>query len=146
MGFSKLCGVALLALGTVMACSGGGDDDGRSGGSVWAPTTVPYDPTCANCTEIGTTSFAHMGEVLILKPDGVNDELSQWGKCVNGLLDCIEGKQDESACVKSSACPAACKNDYQAHLDALGRSDFQARWDSLRAVFMTPTSRCAVKQ
>lgn len=141
---SKVCGLLFFVLGSVMACSGSGDDGSGSGNGVWAPTTVPFDPNCANCTEIGTTALPHMGEVRILKPEGVNDELAQWGKCVNGMLDCIEKTQDESACVQSSSCPGACKSDYRAHLEALGRSDFDARWNSLRAVFMSPTSRCAV--
>lgn len=141
----KVCGFLLLALGSVMACSGSGDgDSGGAGDGVWAPTTVPFDPTCADCKEIGTTSLPHMGEMRVLTPEGVNDPVAQWSRCVNGILDCIEKTKDESACVESSSCPGACKNDYRAHLENLGRSDFDARWNSLRAVFVSPTSRCAV--
>lgn len=128
-----------------MACSGSGEDESAgSGGSVWAPTTVPFDPSCTDCKELGTTSLPHMGEVKILRDERVNDPVAQWGKCVNGILDCIEKTKDESACVQSSSCPGACKADYAAHLEKLGRSDFDARWSSLRAVFVSPTSRCAV--
>jgi hypothetical protein len=83
-----------------------------------------------------------MGEVTLLRDERVNDPLAQWGKCVNGILDCIEKTEDESACVQSSSCPNACKQDYAAHLEKLGRDDLDARWISLNAVFVTPTSRC----
>lgn len=142
---SKVCGLVLLALGAAMACSGSGDDaGGGSGGSVWAPTTVPFDPSCKGCKEIGTTALPHMGEVALLRDERVDDPLAQWGKCVNGILDCIEKSKDESTCVAESTCPRACKSDYRAHLDKLGRSDFDARWNALKAVFVSPVSRCAV--
>jgi hypothetical protein len=111
---------------------------------VWAPTTVPFDPTCKDCKDLGTTSLPHVGEVVVLRDERVDDPVAQWGKCVNGILDCVEKTKDESKCVADSTCPAPCKDDYRSHIQKLGRSDFDARWNALKAVFVAPTSRCTV--
>lgn len=143
---TRVCALFFAVLGCAVACSGSSDDGGAGASdSVWAPTTVPFDPTCKDCTKIGTVSLPHVGEFDVLRDPRVDDPLEQWGRCVNGILDCIEQTRDESGCVAKSSCPKACKNDYQAHLSRLGRSDLEARWNALRAVFVSPTSRCAVE-
>lgn len=133
-----------MAMGAASACGEGGDD-GRSGSSsVWKPTTVAFDPTCKGCEEVGTATLSHMGDVKLMRAPGVDDPEAQWVHCVNGILDCIEQGKDESACVDGSACPGPCKSDYRAHLDAMGKSDVDAKWAALFAVFKSPTSRCAL--
>jgi hypothetical protein len=142
---TRLCALFFIVLGSAVACGGGGDDGGGTTGSVWAPTTVPFDPTCKDCTKVGTVSIPHMGEVDVLRDSSVDDPVRQWARCVNGILDCIEETKDESGCVARSSCPGACKDDYAAHLKKLGRKDLETRWNALRAVFVSPTSRCTVE-
>lgn len=144
LGARRVLGAVLVALGIASACSSDSDDSGNSSGSVWNKTTVPFDPDCADCEEIGTMSLPHMGEATLLRNSRVNDPEAQWSRCVTGILDCIEQGKDESACVSSSKCPDPCKGDYQAHIDALGTADVKAKWAAIRAVFVTPTSRCAL--
>jgi hypothetical protein len=144
LGAHRVLGVVLVALGIASACGSGGDDSGNPSGSVWKKTTVPFDPNCTDCEEVGTVSLPHMGEARLLRDSRVDDPEAQWTHCVNGILDCVEQGKDESACVSSSACPGPCKDDYRAHLDALSTNDVKAKWSALRAVFVSPTSRCAL--
>jgi len=144
LGARRVLGAVLCALGIASACSSSGDDSSDSNGGVWKTTTVPFDPACTDCEEIGSVNLAHMGEATLLRDSRVDDPEAQWMHCVNGILDCVEQGKDESACVSGSSCPGACKEDYRAHLDALPSNDVKAKWSAIRAVFVTPTSRCAL--
>jgi hypothetical protein len=142
---NRAAAVLLVAFGAASACSadsGGSRTHGSA--SVWKETTVPFDPDCKGCEEIGTTTIAHMGDFKIMRDSRVDDPDAQWSHCVNSVLDCIEQRKDESECVSSSKCPGPCKEDYDAHLRALGRSDVDAKWSAIKAVFASPTSRCSL--
>lgn len=140
---TRASAILLIALGCASACGDAGDDGNGSGSNVWAPTTVPFDPACKGCEEIGAVSLPHMGEAKLMVNPRVDDPEAQWSRCVHGIMDCIEETRDETACVTKSSCPAPCKADYKAHLGKLGSTDLAARWSALRAVFVSPTSRCA---
>ncbi len=140
---TRAAGLFFIALGCAAACGSSDGDDAGGSGSVWAPTTVPFDPTCKGCEELGTVMLSHLGEAKLMVDRNVDDPEAQWTRCVNDILDCVEETKDESACVAKSGCPKACKADYEARLSALGQSDLSARWSALRAVFVSPTSRCA---
>lgn len=146
LSWTRAFAVLLMASGVASAC-GSSSEEGRSGSSsVWKPTTVAFDPTCKGCEEVGTVTLPHMGDAKLMRAPGVDDPEAQWVHCVNGILDCIEQGKDESACVGSSGCPGPCKSDYRARLDAMGKNDVDAKWAALRAVFESPTSRCAPPQ
>ncbi|MBK7585272.1 MAG: hypothetical protein IPI67_34425 [Myxococcales bacterium] len=141
---TRVAALFLIALGCASACGDSGDSKSGGGSSVWAPTTVPFDPTCKDCEEVGKVNLPHMGEARLMANSRVDDPTAQWTRCVNGILDCIEETRDESACVAKSSCPGPCKADYKTHLSALGHSELADRWAALRAVFEAPTSRCAL--
>lgn len=132
-----------VAVGAASACSSASEERGPRSGSVWTETTHPFDPACTGCEDLGTATLAHMGEARLLRNTAVDDPEAQWTHCVNGILDCIEQGKGESACVAASKCPEACKADYRAHRDKLG-DDVTDDWTAIKAVFVSPASRCAL--
>ena len=94
--------------------------------NVWAPATVPYNPDCgANCKTFATLEAAHGGPKgaeggLEMRYDpNVNDDVAQWGDCLDSVFVCINATGDRSpdrvrSCVQDAKCPKECKDRFAA--------------------------------
>ncbi len=116
------------------------------GESAWAPTTKPFDPTCADCTEVGEVELGHMGAAKIMFDTTTDDPEAQWVRCVNGILDCVEQTSDMPGCVETSGCPSACKAEYgRKRSGAPNPNAFDAKWNAFEIVFTAPTAVCSAE-
>ena len=116
--------MVLLSGSLLIACSGGDTSapagetptPGVSGpDNPWAPTTVPFDPTCSsNCVEVGTRTDDHTNAEMMfsLQPD-VDDALVQWAQCIESTANCVRDGGAIDACVAQSVCPAPCIAEFQ---------------------------------
>ena len=124
-------------------------DNGQTlapGATAWAETTVPFDPTCANCEELATVQLGHGGNVVLMVDPNVNDHEAQWVHCVSSVLDCIEIGGEMSTCVEGGSCPSVCSNEYRAALEnSADTTDFHARWNAFELTFLEPTGPCSAE-
>jgi hypothetical protein len=127
------------------ACSSGTGTAGGAGGAPtddrWAPTTTPYDPTCASgCEVIEQGDFGHIGELTLLVNPNVDDPVAQWGDCIDSFRLCIEKGTDARACSERSDCPESCRADYQDRID--GVNELEAQLEAFQAVFIDVGAPC----
>ena len=129
--------LALLALLlTAAACNSNGVQAGQG---PWAPTTVPFDSTCAACREIGKGELADTGGARILVDTQTDDPTAQWNRCLFGFLRCIDGGGEIPACVEQSTCPDACKQEFSRQ----PATDFTAQTAAVDHVFFDDGALCA---
>lgn len=111
---------------------------------VWAKTTVPFDPTCAQCTEIGAGSLSHIGEGKVLIDKRTDDPPAQWGRCIMGFLKCVDGNGAIPACVESAPCPTLCKAEFKKQLGA--GTAFDAQVAAMDHTFFDDGALCNAPQ
>lgn len=106
---------------------------GHDSDDPWAPTSVPYDPTCArDCLEVGEYSAGHhvVGGLVLRYNPAVDDPIAQWGDCLESMLVCLEGGSEARACMDEAACPTACKRLVEGHAGgATDKSDIVAAFE-----------------
>jgi hypothetical protein len=132
---------ALLLL--TAACSGATPGDAAdTGAAEWTPTTVPYDPACTGCQEVGRAAMGHHGEQVIslLVDPAVDDPVAQWGDCVEAVLTCLEGGGGMRACAGSEACPAGCRQRFDD--ETAGVLDEVALKEAFEGVYITRGAPC----
>jgi hypothetical protein len=81
---------------------------------VWASTTVPFDPDCADCEELEETDLLpHLdSQATFLYNEAIDDPIAQWGDCLGSMLECLQADGTVSACAAAAECPAECKALY----------------------------------
>ncbi len=115
---------------------------GRTSGSIWRPTTVPFDPECRkDCREVKHVRDAHGADMTFLYNPKVDDALAQWGDCVHSILTClVKPETDLPGCVGKSACPEQCRARF---LDRIGgERDPRRILGILESVFIVRGADC----
>lgn len=117
---------------------------GASGisGSIWRPTTVPFDPECkTGCQEVKHVRDAHGADMTFMYNPKVDDAVAQWGDCVHTMLTClVKPETDLTGCVGKSACPEQCRARF---LDRIGgERDPRRVLGVLEAVFIVKGAEC----
>lgn len=119
----------MVLLGSLLACSNG---------SPWEEPTVAFDPSCADCTSVAVAPMDHVGDVELYVTEA-DDELAQWGGCVEAIMDCADAAADPAAaladCVADSPCAKACEGPFQS-----SGGDANA----FQVTFLEPTGACGV--
>ena len=129
-----------LALAVFLAAAAACQNGSGSSSSIWAPTTKPFDETCAHCTELGAGELSHGGDVRVLIDAQTDDPPAQWARCMFSFLRCAKGGGEYPSCVANALCPQPCKDEYARVL--AGSADFEQQAAAVKTVFLEPTGMC----
>jgi hypothetical protein len=117
----------------------------------WKQTSVPYD---APCDEECVKKMKHLAEVkgvhagkfnMYYQPD-IDDEIAQWGDCLQSIMTCIETRGGEGPavmvrpCVLASDCPDLCKKEFKEHAGLI--QDFEGLMGALEKTFILDSALC----
>jgi len=130
----------VLALLLLAGCHNTGDT-GPKGSGPWAPTTHAFDPSCANCREIGSGEVAHAGEMRWLVDAQTDDPPAQWGRCMMSFLRCADLGGEYRDCVASALCPEACKTEFKRVLGS--STELEDEVQAVEKTFITEGALCA---
>jgi hypothetical protein len=107
----------------------------------WRAPSGNADPTCqTGCTEIGTFTDPHLGEITIFENALLDDKHAQFGRCVGAYIGCTKDGGELPDCVASSPCPGPCKDEYRRIL--AGAADRAAQHAAFDAVFLADDAPC----
>lgn len=111
--------------------------------SVWAETTVPFDPSCARCEEIGSGEDPHLGKVTLKLDLETDDPVAQWGRCFEAFVPCFQRTGvDVRACVAEAPCPQVCRDAFDVRAQGIGDDARDALLDAFEEIFYDPDSLC----
>jgi len=82
----------------------------------WQPTTEAYKVDCgAECSVISSVTPGHKGSALpLIYNPKVNDEIAQWGDCIETVMKCVRQANTFKECVDEDvSCPAICVEKFQ---------------------------------
>ena len=118
--------------------------------SPWQPVTVPMPDDCqsARCEHVEDIQLAHGGTISFYRAadaENVDDEITQWDKCLESALQCFEGideveSGDLQRCVTRSSCPEACRAAFEKA--NRGAGDLLEEVASFESVFLTEGGAC----
>jgi len=107
----------------------------------WAPTTVPYDPSCASgCEVIEEGDFGHIGKIMLLANPDVDDPVAQWGDCIQSFRVCIEAGGDARPCSEGSECPEDCRAQLEERIRNV--TDLRTQLDAFKGVYLDEDAPC----
>ncbi|MEM6927779.1 MAG: hypothetical protein AAF602_12675 [Myxococcota bacterium] len=121
--------MALLSL--LVACGSG---------SVWEKASVPFDPECGSCSELGSGELGHLGDVRVLVDTQTNDAEAQWTTCVGSLMNCLSAFEPIRDCVAAAQCPTTCTRDFDR--EARGAGTDEDLLEAIDAVYFAEDAVC----
>jgi len=124
----------------VAACGGDSQPSDPPGSSVWQPTTIPFDPTCANCETIASGDYGHSGDLTLSYDPDVDDAIAQWGDCLESFRRCLVGGGLALACSEQSICPESCRADFESRIGGL--TELPAQIEAFEAVYIDDGAPC----
>jgi len=146
--FAILCTHGLVGVIAVIACVRA-FGCGRQGGSAthgpWQRASVAYDASCTGgCEDLGELALGEVGDYQAKINRAVDDDVAQWGDCLQSVLSCIDAGGGVSSCVAASACPENCRTSYARQ--TLGQTDEDALLDAFEILFIEAGGECVPDQ